>query len=149
MAESMSMVPFIWIGVLIFMLILEGLTNQLVSIWFVVGALAASIVSFFVKEVTIQLYVFVGVSLILLAATRPIVRKIKSTAEVVPTNADRYIGKTAVVLEDVDSIKGTGQVKVGNSVWSAKPREAGTIAKDTVVNVVDIVGVKLVVEPKS
>lgn len=144
----MSMMPFVWIGIMVLMIILEGLTNQLVSVWFVFGALAASIFSFYIGEVNIQLYIFVGVSLILLIATRPIVKKFKATEKTVPTNADRYIGKTAVVLEDLDSAKGTGQVRVGGSIWSARSQNGGVIAKDTEVTVLEIVGVKLIVEPK-
>jgi membrane protein implicated in regulation of membrane protease activity len=131
------------------MAILEGITAQLVSIWFVAGALAAAIVSFFVPSFAIQLLVFVGVSLVLLAATRPLVIRIKGSTKFEPTNADRFIGKTAIVTEDIDDITGKGQVKVGGSVWSAKSSTGAAIAKGDEVTVKEIVGVKLVVDPKS
>jgi len=140
--------PFIWIAVIVIMAIFEGVTAQLVSVWFVAGALAAAIVSFFTPSFPIQLFVFVGVWLVFLAATRPFVRKIKSSTKVEPTNADRYIGKTAVVLEDIEDVKGGGQVKVGGSVWSAKAAAGIRIPKGSEVIVKEIVGVKLVVEPK-
>jgi membrane protein implicated in regulation of membrane protease activity len=131
------------------MAIAEGVTAQLVSVWFVAGALVSAIVSFFVPSFPIQLSVFVGVSLVLLAATRPFVKKLKADTKVVPTNADRYIGKTAVVLEDIDDVTGKGQVKVGGSVWSAKAAKGESIPKGSEVVVKEIVGVKLIVESKA
>ncbi len=145
----MGVMPIVWIGVLVVTAILEGVTAQLVSIWFVAGALAAAVTSFFVPSFTVQLFVFIGVSLVLLAATRPFVHKLKASVKFVPTNADRYIGKTAVVLEDIDDVKGLGQVKVGGSVWSAKAVPGISIPKGSEVTVKEITGVKLIVEPKA
>lgn len=142
--------PIVWIIVLVVMMILEGVTAQLVSVWFVAGALAAAVTSFFIGSFTVQLFVFIGVSLVLLAATRPFVKKVKASAEYIPTNADRYIGKTAVVLEDIDDVSGKGQVKVGGSIWSARVSndlKGTSISTGTEVIVKDIVGVKLIVEP--
>lgn len=148
----MGYMPFVWIVVLVVMAIFEGVTAQLVSVWFVAGALAAGVASFFLPSFTLQLFIFIGVSLALLIVTRPFVKRIKESAQYVPTNADRYIGKTAEVLEDIDNVKGRGQVKVGGSVWSAKmsPNStASAIPKGSEVIVKEIVGVKLVVEPKA
>ena len=144
----MDTMPWIWIGIMVLMAVIEGISAQLVSVWFVVGGLAAAVVSFFVPSVTIQLFVFVGVSLLLLAVTRPFVRKVKASTKVTPTNADRYIGKTAVVIDDIDCINGGGQVKVGGSVWSAKTADGVSIPKGSEVTVKGIMGVKLLVEPK-
>lgn len=144
----MDIMPIIWVAVIIIMAIFEGITAQLVSIWFVAGALAAAVVSFFVPAFPMQFFVFVGVSLVLLAVTRPFVRKIKATTKFEPTNADRYLGKTAVVLEDINDVTGGGQVKVRGSVWSAKAEPGRTITKGSEVIVKEIVGVKLIVEPK-
>lgn len=144
----MGVMPFIWIAVMIVMVILEGVSAQLVSVWFVAGALAAAVVSFFTPSVPIQIFVFVGVSLVLLAVTRPFVRKLKAKTKIVPTNADRYIGKTAVVIEPIDDVKGTGQVKVEGSVWSAKSLDGSSIDKGSEVTVQEIKGVKLIVLPK-
>ena len=37
----MDYMPYVWIAVMVIMAIFEGVTTQLVSVWFVVGALAA------------------------------------------------------------------------------------------------------------
>ena len=145
----MGIMPIIWVGVLILMVILEALSAQLISIWFVAGAVAAAVVSLFVPSLSVQIVVFVTVSLFLLAVTRPFVKKLKSNLKVVPTNADRYIGKTAVVLEDIDDVKGSGQVKVEGSIWSARAANGGSISKGSEVTIEEIKGVKLIVSPIS
>lgn len=145
----MEIMPVIWVGILILMVIIEALSAQLFSIWFVAGALAAAVVSMFVPSLSVQIVVFVSVSLVLLAVTRPFVKKLKSNIKVVPTNADRYLGKTAVVLEDIDETKGSGQVKVEGSVWSARAANGGSISKGSEVTVTEIKGVKLIVAPLS
>ena len=145
----MGDMPLIWIGVMIVMLILEAVSAQLVSVWFVVGALAAATVSFFNPSFSIQFCVFIVVSLVLLVATRPFIRKLKSKTKVVPTNADRYIGQEAVVTEDIDDVSGSGQVKVAGSVWTAKSSNGSPIPKGSDVIVREIKGVKLIVDRKA
>ena len=145
----MGINPYIWIGVTVVMLILEAVSAQLVSVWFVVGGIAAAAVSFFPPSIPIQFIVFISVSFVLLAATRPFVHKMKANMKTVPTNADRYIGQTAVVTEDIDDISGKGQVKVGGSVWSAKSSDGSPVPKDSEVVVKEIKGVRLIVEKKQ
>ena len=51
---------------------LEGITAQLVSIWFVLGSIGALITAFAGGDIKLQLIVFVAVSVLTLIATRPI-----------------------------------------------------------------------------
>ena len=54
------------------------------------------------------------------------------------------------MLEDVDTLHASGQVKVNGQIWSAKTEEmSGFIAKDTVVMIQGIQGVKLIVKAKE
>ena len=50
--------PFIWIGFAIVMAVCEAATTQLVSIWFVVGAVAAAISTIFTPSIFIQFVSF-------------------------------------------------------------------------------------------
>jgi membrane protein implicated in regulation of membrane protease activity len=45
--------PIVWIGFAIFMLLCEGFTTQLVSIWFVLGSVCAAITTIFTSDITI------------------------------------------------------------------------------------------------
>ncbi|MBQ1830643.1 MAG: hypothetical protein II116_06290 [Ruminococcus sp.] len=54
--------PFIWIGFAIVMAVVEASTTQLVSLWFVLGAVAAAISTIFTPSIFVQLVVFLVVS---------------------------------------------------------------------------------------
>ncbi|MBR1811752.1 MAG: NfeD family protein [Clostridia bacterium] len=139
------MMAFIWVAVLVAMLVIEGVSVQLTSIWFAAGALAALIVSIFAPQAyAAQIIVFIVVSAAALIAVRPLVRK-HMKAKFQPTNADKYIGKEAVVTETVNNIDGKGLVKVGGAIWSARSADDTVIEKDAAVIVDRIEGVKLIV----
>ena len=140
----MDYMPYVWIAVMVVMAIFEGLTTQLVSVWFVCGALAAAIVSFFVPVFAVQFGVFVGVSLLLLLVTKPLVKKAREVKPE-PTNADRNIGKIAVVTQEINNTAGTGQVKLGGNTWTARTVNDEVIPEGTEVTVKEISGVKLMV----
>lgn len=141
----MNFTPYIWILVMIVMAIMEGVTAQLVSVWFVLGALVAAVVGFFVPSFTVQFAVFAVVSLLCLAVTRPIVKKAKQT-KLVPTNADRNIGRIAVVTEEINNTLGTGRASIGGESWMARSSDDSVIPVGTEVKVESISGVKIMVK---
>lgn len=67
--------------------------------------------------------------------------------DTVPTNAYGLIGKKGIVVTDITSPDGIGQVRVGKEVWSAIAENALSIPKDTEIEIQKIDGVKLVVTP--
>ncbi len=137
---------FVWIIFAVFMLICEGLTTQLVSIWFVLGAAAAAVTCIFTDNILIQSIVFVSVSLLALIATRPLVKKYLKNRKKEPTNSDRLIGRVAIVTMDIINQKGEGQVNVDGKIWSAKSVDGSEIKSGANVKICAIEGVKLVVE---
>lgn len=141
------MMVWIWVALLAVFVVIEAATAQLLTIWFAIGSFAALVSSFFTDSIVAQIIVFIIVSAIALAVTRPVVKKI-TKAKKQPTNADMYIGKQAVVTEDINNLESTGLVKVGGSVWTARSESEGcTIPAGEHVTVVKIEGVKLIVRP--
>lgn len=138
--------PYIWLGFAVVMAVCEAATTQLVSVWFVVGAICAAITTIFTGSIIIQSLVFVFVSLIALIVTKPLVKKVKQSHEKVNTNSDRLIGQVGVVLHSIDDPQSIGQVKVMGEIWSARSDYA-PIAKNERIKVLAIEGVKLLVEP--
>lgn len=137
----------VWAIAIVTFGVFEGVTAQLVSIWFVIGAVAALASVAFGASIPVQIVIFTVVSIIALIITRPLVRKhINVKAE--KTNADRCIGQEAVVIEEIDNLSSKGQVKTLGQVWTARSSDASIIAKDTVVIVRKIDGVKLIVSNK-
>ena len=126
--------------------IIEIITVGFLMFWLAIASLITMVVSFFTTNIIIQTAVFVISSGILIFATKPFVEKL-TKKDSVQTNVYSIIGKKAIVIEDIDWNKGTGQIKVGGEVWSAKTNEQIDIPKDSEVEVVDIDGVKAFVKP--
>ena len=137
--------PIFWLALAVFMAIVEASTAQLVSIWFAVGALGGCITSLITDNIWIQIIVAVVVCGITLISTRPLVKRVTNTKKT-HTNSDRNIGKTAVVVAEIDNLNACGQVKVGGVVWSARSTSDEVIEKDNKVIVKAIEGAKLIVE---
>ncbi len=134
----------IWLILLVGALVLESISMQLFSVWFAAGALAALIASLLDAPVWLQVTLFIVVTAASLAATRPLVKKLHSKIQ--PTNADRYLGRTGIVIEEIDNRKATGQIKVDGSIWTARSLgEGDVIAIDQLVQVKEIQGVKAMV----
>ena len=141
------MMVWIWVALLAAFIIIEATTAQLLTIWFAIGAFAAIVTTFITDSIVAQVIVFVVVSAIALAITRPLVKKL-TKANKQPTNADMYIGKEAIVTEDINNLEAKGLVKVGGSIWSARTEvDNYTIPAGAHVTVVKIEGVKLIVRP--
>ncbi len=142
----MDYMPYVWLGVIVVGILLEAITVQLVSIWFVLGALVALLCSLLTDHVGLQLAVFAIVTLLSLVFTRPLVqRKIHTKAE--PTNADRVIGQAALVTEEINNEIGTGMVNVAGQIWTARAVDQSVIPAGVNVIVQSIQGVKLMVLP--
>ena len=130
--------------------IAEIITTGFLVFWLGVAGLIAMCVSFFTDNTIIQGTVFVVCSAILILATKPFVKKFgnkKQNDE--KTNAFSIIGKKALVIKDIDSINGIGQIKVDGEVWSAEGINGSNIEKGTEVEVTKIDGVRAIVAPIS
>jgi len=136
-----------WIIILAAALVIEAATVNLVSVWFALGALAAQAVVWLGGGFSLQLIVFVAVSVLALIFLYPKLRKV-SRGHGAATNCDRIIGADAIVLEEINSLRGTGAVKVDGKVWSAKPEGEESIPANSIVTILAIEGAHTVVKPK-
>lgn len=135
-----------WVVALVVFLIVEAVTAGLVSIWFVCGSLVALICAALGAAVWLQIFWFVIVSVATLVLTRPLVKRYVDSRSVA-TNADRSIGRAAVVTERIDNLAATGAVKLDGVVWTARSTDdAVAIEAGERVTVRAIEGVKLIVE---
>ncbi len=138
------MVTF-WIIALVAAILAEAASAALISIWFAAGAVAALIAAALGASWILQLTLFVVFSAILLIFTRPLVKKL-FPKKFIPTNSDSYAGKTAVVVEDIDSARGLGRVRFNGVDWIAVTEHEELIPKDSVVRIKEVRGAKLLVE---
>ncbi len=135
---------YIWIAAVVVLLIIEVATTQLVTIWFAVGALAGLVACIADLQLAWQCVAFIAVSALALAVTRPFVKRF-AKKDFNPTNADRCIGETALVTEDIDNKNEKGAAKVNGIEWTARSLDGSPIEKGRSVKIEKIDGVKLIV----
>ena len=137
----------IWLIAAGIFLIIEAFTVGFLIFWLSIGSLLAMVVSFFTDNLVIQTTTFVVSSCILIFATKPFVNKVTQNIKTTKTNVYSLVGKIGIVTKEIDSIDSVGQVKVGAETWSAISDNEDTIPEGTKVKVLEVKGVKAVVEP--
>ena len=142
----MELYSMIWLVALIVFISVEIATLGLASIWFAGGSLVAFIASFFGANLIVQVILFLVVSIVLLVLTRPIAAKYfnKNRAK---TNVDAIVGRNAVVIKDIDNLKGEGEINLAGQIWTARAIDDKVIEENTQVKIVSIEGVKAMVKP--
>lgn len=127
-------------------LLIEILTLGLTSIWFAGGAVVAAIAALFGVPFLVQMLLFIVVTCLLLALTRPVAKRYLNN-RVQKTNTDALIGQTALVKETINNMESKGYVQLNGQDWTARSAEAGEIIPaGCEVVVKEIQGVKLIVE---
>jgi len=143
----MNWAVYLWFGLLVAFVIAEAACPfHLVSVWFAVGALVATIISLLGGELWLQVTAFLVISVGLLIALWPLTKKFLKP-KVTPTNVDAIIGMEGYITAPVDNIKAEGQVKLGGLYWTARSATGENIAAGTLVKVARIEGVKAFVSP--
>ena len=147
----MNLFIWLWLGAIVLFGVTEVITEGMVSIWFVAGALAALGVCMSgwalgsLSAGATQVLVFALVSALALVITRPLVRRFMTRPHI-PTNSDRVVGMTAKVTEVVDNERATGAVYVDGKTWTARSADGSPIPAGTQVKVQKIEGAKLLVQ---
>ena len=136
---------FIWGALFVILILVESATAQLVSIWFAAGSLAAMLVSVFTDSLWIQLLVFIGVSFLLLLATRPFIQKLRLRHDA--TNADSAVGQEGITIVQINNLMEEGRIKLQGLSWNARSENNEVIPVGTKVKVVRIEGVTAYVTP--
>ncbi|MCI6357079.1 MAG: NfeD family protein [Erysipelotrichaceae bacterium] len=135
----------VWILVFIIAIVVEISTQELVSIWFSVGAIPAIILAAFGLSFWWQLGTFAVVSAIAFVLSQIFLKKrikINSSA----TNADSLVGNEILVISRVTPTS-IGEGRVRDVVWTIASDE--TIEKDEFAIVKEIKGNKLIVMSKE
>lgn len=136
----------VWIGLMVLFGAVEAATVNMVSVWFVGGALVGMVVQLLGGNVWLQLGAFLVASGAMLAGLRPFVRKYVSPVRTA-TNADAVLGREAYVTETVDNLRGTGALKLDGKEWTVRSTTDAVLPVGTLVRIVKLEGVKLYVEP--
>lgn len=137
--------PFVWLAIAITLAVVEAFTAQMVAIWFAIGAMVAILPAYLRLSVNAQTIVFLLVSTLTLALTRPLLKRFLKV-KTVHTNADSIIGQVGVVIIEIDNLKAQGRVHVSGLDWTARSEDGEIIEETTQVLIKNIEGVKVIVE---
>ena len=136
---------YYWLIAFVILAIIEIPTQGLTTIWFAVGAIVAAIAAALNLPFFVQLLLFTVVSLLLLIFIRAFAVQFFNKNRI-RTNSESLVGKQAIVTEDINNLKATGQVVLNGQEWSARSvNDMLCIEKGAVVVVHGIQGVKLMV----
>jgi membrane protein implicated in regulation of membrane protease activity len=130
----------IWLIAGVLLVVAELLSGEFVLLMLGGGALAAGAASLLVAGPVVGGVVFAVVSVLLLFAVRPALRK-RLDRGVDPTvmHHQALLGSTAIVVARVD--EHGGRVKIGGELWSARATDGhGVIEPGARVTVVSITG---------
>src|ERR1700754_469974 len=84
------------------------------------GALVAALVTALGAGTLVGWAVFLVVSVILLAALRPLARSHRRQPPTLRTGTAALVGKTGMVVERIANDEGVGCVRIGGEVWTAR-----------------------------
>ena len=139
----------LWLAAVVVLLVIEIATLGLTTIWFAGGALIAGIAAVAGAGRIVQFVLFLIVSLILLIFTRPLAVRYMNKG-VPKTNVNSLIGEKAVVIQKINNLEQTGQVRINDIEWMARTSsDEVTIPEQTVVTIEAVQGVKLIVKEEK
>ena len=136
---------WIWMLVAAFFVVAEVFTAGFFMLWFGIGAAIAGLLALVGLGLVWQLVFFVAVSTALFLFSRQFAERV-SAKQPPGIGADRFVGQTAVVLEEINPHKNTGRIRVGQDEWRAYSDDGKPIAVDKAVKVIRVDGTRLVVQ---
>ena len=137
----------VWLVIVVLLTIVEAMTVNLVTIWFVISGVLAMFISFFISDLVSQFAVFVLGGILLMLLTKPFLEEFKKAKDE-SVNLERIIGMTGIVTKEIKK-NVIGEVKVDGKLWSAVSDKRITVNSE--IKVEEINGVKLLVSkiPKN
>ena len=136
--------PYVWLIIAAVMAVVEIASLSLITIWFVAGGIAAFLAGFFGADLTVQIVVFLVVSVACLALFRPLAMKHRAIGE---SHESTPVGQEAVVVEAISGEPGVGRVETADHMtWAALSADGVPIEEGARVRVIDQKSIKLVVE---
>jgi membrane protein implicated in regulation of membrane protease activity len=110
----------LWLIAAVLLAVGEMVTMGLFLAPFAGGALIATLLAAAGAGTTIELAAFLVVSVVLLAALRPIAREHQRSRGRIRTGTAALVGQTATVVERIANAEGVGCVKLDGEIWTAR-----------------------------
>ena len=136
----------LWFLIFLILIIVEVLTINLSTVWFIIGSVFAFFSSFFTRNLNYQIIVFIVCTIISIILTKRFLTKV-SNFKKINTNVDSIIGRICLVTKDINNLLNQGEIVIDKNIWSALSKDDNVVIKEgTKVKICDIKGVKVIVE---
>jgi membrane protein implicated in regulation of membrane protease activity len=130
-----------WLIAAVILAVGEIATTGLFLAPFAAGALVATLLAAAGAGAVIEWAVFLVVSVILLAALRPIAREHQRSQAKLRTGTAALVGQGAVVVERIANAEGVGCVRLDGEIWTARAYDEDDVYEPgTRVQVLEIRG---------
>lgn len=137
----------IWLILCGIFLVIEIFTTSFLMFWPGIGAFLAFLTSLITDNQVIQIGVFTITSILMIIFMKPLVKKLFKDNDTTAMNSNSLIGKTGVVVKEINTLESKGQVKVNGELWSAFTEDENSIIKEgEKVTIESIIGVRLKVK---
>lgn len=110
----------LWLIAAVILAIGEIATTGLFLAPFAGGALIAALLAAGGAGATVEWAAFLVVSVVLLAALRPVAREHQRTRGRLRTGTAALVGQTATVVERIANAEGVGCVRLDGEIWTAR-----------------------------
>jgi len=137
---------WIWVTLAAVLLVAEIFTAGFFMLPFGIAAAIAAVLNFLGVPLVWQFVSFIGISVVLFISMRRFAEHITHEPPV-KTGANRLVGKTGLVMQDITPNTHTGQVRIEREEWRADAPGHSSIPVGTRVVVTAIEGTHLVVTP--
>lgn len=132
----------IWVLLCIIFAVAEGITQAVVGIWFVAGAIGAFIAYFIGCSEFVQVTVFISISVLSLVCIRPLIKSLANDKK----DADELndiAGKTCKIKSVGDNMSCT--VDINGVTWNAHIKEGTRVNIGEIHTIESIKGNRLIV----
>lgn len=141
----MTVTMWVWLGVTALSLILEFVTLDMVSVWFVPAGIVSLILAACEANLALQIVVFIALSVVLILTCRKWALKFLNKNESISATAKDLVGQKYTLLSDI-SLDKTGTIKINGVAWNVASEDGSEIKKGTKVTIVTLKGNKYIVK---
>lgn len=115
----MSFVPYLWIALVVFSVVIEAVSTRMIALCFMPGAVIALVLSLSSAPLWAQCCAFLVCPVIMLILRFTVFRGNFRRTEDIEKHPEKLVGEAAVVIEPIDNKTGAGRIKIHGTVWSA------------------------------
>ena len=137
---------WVWLGLFVLFLVVEGMTYGLISIWFGIGSLVAILAAWLGFPLWSQIILFVITSGLTMVALRPFIKK-SITPKNAKTNLDRLEDTLAIVIKKTDRFDGAA--KADGKEWSARTQDDSVLEVGERARILYVEGVRLILDKEE